>query len=136
MGFERKILSFFNGKFWTYTNYLSVNLNPDQGSLELIFEHQLSVCKWEKESLLIKAGEKNKLGKLSTKQFMLPGREVYIYDFRIDLEKLELNLLGSCSSIVKDCDIHPMKINLCPYPDDDDSASLRIETMLYHKSKE
>ena len=85
---------------------------------------------------MIKAGEKNKLGKLGTKQFMLPGREVYIHDFRIDLDKLELNLLGSCSSIVKDCDNHPMKINLCPYPDDDHSASLRIKTLLYNESEE
>merc|ERR1719222_975443 len=67
---------------------------------------------------------------------MLPGREVLIYDFRIDLEKMELILLGSCSSIVTDCDNHPLKINLCFYPDDDESASLKIETMLMSESQE
>ena len=109
--FESKILSAFNGRFFTNTdlNTVILSVNLDHGSLELNFEKcELDPWKWEKESLLIKAGEKNKLGKLGTKQFMLPGREVYIYDFRIDLDKLELNLLGSCFSFVNDCDNHPL----------------------------
>ena len=84
---------------------------------------------------MIKAGRKNKLGKLGTELFRLPEREVHIYDFRIDLDKLELNLLGTGSSIVKDCDNHPLKINLCWYPDGDESASLRIDTMLFSESE-
>ena len=144
--FERKILSFFTGKFCTYTNRMqyegnvfSVKLDQDHGGLEFIFEKddlEDDHLEWIKEAHLIMAGRKNKLGKLGTNQFMLPGREVFIYDFRIDLEKKEINLLGSCSSIVKDCDNHPLKINLCWYPDDDESASLRIETMLYSESDE
>ena len=146
--FERKILSFFNGKFCTYTNRMpyegnifSVKLDQDHGGLEFIFEKDdleddLDRWEWKMEAHLIKAGRRNKLGKLGTNQFMLPGREVFIYDFRIDLEKKEINLLGSCSSIVKDCYNHPLKINLCWYPDDDESASLRIETMLYSESEQ
>ena len=136
--FERKILSAFNGRFYTNRRQLTTGIvltvHLDYGSLELTFENVMGKLsrsrEWKKESLLIKAGEKNKVGKLGTKQFMLPGgKEVFMYDFRIDIEKMEINLLGSCSSI-------PLKINLCFDPDDDESASLRIETMLYSKSEE
>ena len=137
--FERKILSAFNGRFYTNRRQLTTGIvltvHLDYGSLELTFEKVKGKRRrsrlWEwKESLLIKAGEKNKVGKLGTKQFMLPGgKEVFMYDFRIDIEKMEINLLGSCSSI-------PLKINLCFNPDDDESASLRIETMLYSESEE
>ena len=130
--FERKILSAFNGRFYTNRRQLTTGIvltvHLDCGSLELTFgkvKGERRLWEWKKESLLIKAGEKNKVGKLGTKQFMLPGgKEVFMYDFRIDIEKMEINLLGSCSSI-------PLKINLCFDPDDDESASLRIETMLY-----
>ena len=136
--FERKILSAFNGRFYTNRRQLTTGIvltvHLDYGSLELTFEkvkgERRRSREWKKESLLIKAGEKNKVGKLGTKQFMLPGgKEVFMYDFRIDIEKMEINLLGSCSSI-------PLKINLCFDPDDDESASLRIETMLYSESEE
>ena len=148
--FERKILSAFNGRFCTYANanrfplpcevFIALSVNLDPGSLELIFE-EVGSMGWDKESLFIKAGERIKLGKLGTKHFMLPdlaGREVFIYDFWIDSEKMELTLLGSWSPIVKDCytDNYSLMISLCRYPDGDKSAALRIGTILCNESEE
>ena len=103
----------------------------DQGRLELTFEEvEYSQEEgWDVESLLVKSGVKKQIGNLGSKQFMLPGREVFIFYFRLDFANMVLSLYGSCSSIFNDS--HPWKINLCLFPNDEKSASLRIETMLY-----
>ena len=146
--FERKILSAFNGRFCTYANrfplpcevFIALSVNLDPGSLELIFEEVGEQFRWDKESLFIKAGARERI-KLGTKHFLLPdlaGREVFIHDFWIDSEKMELTLLGSWSPIVKDCDSYnySLMISLCRYPDGDKSAALRIGNILCNESEE
>ena len=151
--FEKCIMSAFTGKFYTYKrqktyNYyirdsLAVSLSVvwNRGKLELVFINtEFSLSSKEEESLQIKAGDENKVGEVGSSQFMLPGREVTIFDYMIDLERKQLSLIGSCTSIFDDL-VLPLKIVLSFYPQHHPALSqsrvvtLQIESMLWEKGE-
>merc|ERR1712179_158394 len=51
------------------------------------------------KTLVIKSGVENALGKPGGELFLLPGRTVSIFDFKLDLTRNELSFEGMCSSI-------------------------------------
>ena len=85
----------------------------NRGKLEFGFidtEHSLSS---QEEFLQITAGDENKVGKVGSKLFLLPGKELTIFDYKIELERQKLILLGSCRSIFEDGPrVLPLKIVL------------------------
>ena len=130
---ERNINSAFSGTFWTYSSaWISstgmISIKLDHGRLEITFE-DVKLAGYEKESLLIKSGVKKQLGNLGCERFMLPGQEVFICAYRVDLSNMVLSLHGSCSSTFKDCENHPLIINFRFFPEDDDLTSVWIETV-------
>ena len=148
---ESSITSAFTGKFYTYSkesvgikfscwsessNYKQDNFIVGSGlsvtwingrKLKLAFKEN---ALGQEETILIKAGVENKLGDLGRKHIMLPGREVSILDFEIDLTRRKLSLLGSCSSPIFKHQSHHFKTLLSFFPDDNNIVSLRIETIL------
>ena len=50
------------------------------------------------ETLVIRSGEENSLGKVGGELFLLPGRAVSIFDFRLDFGTKRLKFNGMCSS--------------------------------------
>ena len=148
---ERSIMSVFTGKFFTYdhsrtpdspwdTVELGISVVWNRGKLELVFINTELSLSSKEESLQIKAGKENKVGEVGSSQFMLPGREVTIFDYMIDLERKQLSLIGSCASIFDDR-VLPLKIVLSFYPQHHPALSqsrvvtLEIESMLWEKGE-
>ena len=159
---ERKIMSAFTGKFYTYQKYPNPRLYPliptpgsvefglsivwNRGKLEFGFIDTEFSLSSQEELLQITAGEQNKVGKVGSKLFLLPGRELTISDYRIDLRRKKLILLGSCLSIFEER-VLPLKIVLSFYviinvvppiiPNPITWIySLRVETKLWEEGKE
>jgi len=129
---ESSITSAFTGRFYTYSKESVVGSGLsvtwiNRRKLKLVFKE---TALGQQETILIKAGVENKLGDLGRKHIMLPGREVSILDFEIDLTRRKLSLLGSCSSPIFKHQSHHFKTILSFFPDDNNFVSLRIETIL------
>ena len=133
---EGKIASAFRGDYcfmfngWGRWCSVSFQLVWREGQCEFILypgaQHQ--------ETLVVRAGIENMLGRAGGFLFKLPGREVNITDFRIDLAKGVLSFVGSCSSthankrtlrvdlILKD---HPELLGLQTFLTSEDDARYR-----------
>ena len=156
---ERKIMSAFTGKFYTYQKYPNPRLYPviptpgsvefgfsivwNRGKLEFGFIDTEFSLSSQEELFQITAGVENNVGKVGSKILMLPGREPKIFDYRIELERKKLILLGSCLSIFEER-VLPLEIVLefymnlstvppipipCLFP-------LRIKTKVWEKGNE
>merc|ERR1719420_2365955 len=89
---EGRINSIFTGTFHRHKDFSVIPLTIAwaQGQWELTMKNQ--------ETLVIKPGVENSLGKLGGELFLLPGRKVSIFDFRIDVGSKTLRFHGMCSS--------------------------------------
>ena len=90
---EHKLKSDFTGSFPYYSEDYS------SGTLEIVWargEWQLSLL--NQETLRIKDGVENRLGKLGGHLFLVPGRKVSISGFSIDWLKRKVIFGGKCSS--------------------------------------
>ena len=97
---EGRMKSIFTGTFhrhtdFSVTNTLTIAWTQGQWELTIKKAHGLVVAQ---ETLVIKSGEENLLGKLGGEFFMLPGRTVTIFDFRLDFGTKRLIFNGMCSS--------------------------------------
>ena len=90
---EGRIKSIFTGTFHgpEHFSVITMSIAWTQGQWEFTMKNQ--------ETLVIKSGVKNSLGKLGGKIFLLPGRTVTIYDFSFDLGRKTLSFDGMYSSI-------------------------------------
>jgi len=160
---ERNIMSAFTGKFYTYKNGPNPNFYPflfpyphgpgsvefglsvvwNRGKLEFGFIDTEFSLSSQEEMLQITAGVENNVGNVGSKLFMLPGREPKIFDYRIELERKKLILLGSSLSIFEER-VLPFKIVLGFYMNVSTVPpipipwifSLRIETKMWEKGNE
>ena len=115
----------------------------DRGRSEFAFVDPEFALSSKEELLQIKAGEENKVGKVGSKLFLLPDRELTIFDYRIELERKKLILLGSSLSIFEER-VLPFKIVLGFYMNVSTVPpipipwifSLRIETKMWEKGNE
>ena len=89
---EGRMKSIFTGTFHRHSDFSETTLTIawTQGQWELTMKNQ--------ETLVIKSGEENLLGKLGGEFFMLPGRTVTIFDFRLNFVTKLLRFNGMCSS--------------------------------------
>ena len=145
--FERRIMSAFTGKFFTYercgprNGSVEVGLSVvwNRGRLEFAFIAPEFAMSSNEELLQIKAGEKNKVGKVGSKLFLLPGKELTIFDYKIELKRKKLSLLGSCLSIFDERAL-PLKIVLSFYrdisPPSPFNFTLEIESKVWEKGYE
>jgi len=89
---EGRIKSIFTGTFHRheYFSVITMTVAWTQGQWEITMKNQ--------ETLVIKSGVENTLGKPGGELFLLPGRTVSIFDFKFDLKRNELSFDGMCSS--------------------------------------
>ena len=89
---EGRMRSIFTGTLHRHTDFSGTTLTIawTQGQWELTMKNQ--------ETLVIRSGEENLLGKLGGEFFMLPGRTVTIFDFRLNFGTKTLRFNGMCSS--------------------------------------
>ena len=118
-------MSAFTAKFYTYKKWVSrigsieVGLSVvwGWGRLEFAFvDPEFALSSKEELLQIIKAGEENKVGKVGSKLFLLPGKELTNFYYRTDLKRKKLSLLGSCLSIFDERAL-PLKIVLSFYRD-------------------
>jgi len=76
-------INWFNGKLAIGMSRMSPYNDTGEGPYEL---------------MVIKCGEENTLSTLGSKLFRLPGRQISVVDYNIDLAREEITLIGSCSS--------------------------------------
>ena len=90
---EGRIKSIFTGTFHRLENssVITMTVAWTQGQWEITMKNQ--------ETLVIKSGVENTLGKPGGELFLLPGRAVSIFDFKLDLTSNLLSFEGMCSSI-------------------------------------
>ena len=145
--FERSIMSAFTGKFYTYKRWgprnglveVGLSVAWNRGRLEFAFIAPEFAMSSNEELLQIKAGEEIKVGKVGSKLFLLPGKELTIFDYKIELKRKELSLQGSCLSIFDERAL-PLKIVLSFYRDISPPSSfnftLEIESQVWEKGYE
>ena len=87
---EGRIKSIFTGTFHIQKDFSVTTLTIawTQGQWELTMKNQ--------ETLVIRSGEENLLGKLGGEFFMLPGRTVTIFDFKLNFVSKMLRFNGMC----------------------------------------
>jgi len=93
---EGRIKSIFTGTFQRPTDIYTVvtlTIAWTQGQWELTLNNH--------ETLVVKSGVENTLGKIGGQLFLLPGRSVTIFDYKLDLERKKLSFVGKCSSSTK-----------------------------------
>ena len=99
---EGRMKSIFTGTFHIQKDFSVTTLTIawTQGQWEFTMKNQkIGGGVWViVKTLVIKSGVENSLGKLGGELFMLPGRKVSIFDFRLDVETKMLRFNGMCSS--------------------------------------
>ena len=100
---EGRMKSIFTGTFhrhtdFSVTNTLTIAWTQGHGQWELTIKKAHTGLVVAQENLVIKSGEENLLGKLGGEFFMLPGRTVTIFDFRLNFGTKTLRFNGMCSS--------------------------------------
>jgi hypothetical protein len=90
---EEKLKSVFSGIFFS-------SKDDAISSLKIAWENgEWQLTPLNQETLRIRAGVENSLGREGGDIFCLPGRQVSIHHFRIDLDGRKVFFYGSCSSV-------------------------------------
>merc|ERR1719206_293290 len=99
---EGRMKSIFTGTFHIQKDFSVTTLTIawTQGQWEFTMKNQkIGGGVWViVKTLVIKSGVENSLGKLGGELFMLPGRKVSIFDFRLDFGTKRLKFNGMCST--------------------------------------
>jgi len=79
-------------------SYLVLDIVWVNGKLAIGMSQYNDTGEGPHELMVIKCGEENTLSMFGSKLFRLPGRQISVVDYNIDLARKEITLIGSCSS--------------------------------------